>query len=527
MPKTDRALARRRSEFAPTWLDRFLIGLFPRWGLQRYRARSAALLNQRHYDSAAAGRRTEGWTRRSTDANTAAQGSIIALRELSRDLLRNNAWARRGVSVIAENTVGWGIGARVQGEAKQAMDLWDRWASSTRCDYGGRLDFAGLQDLVMQTVATSGEALILRHVADSQDRLTIPLRLQVLEPDHLDLAKTGPGATTGGWINQGVEFDRRGRRVAYWLFESHPGATGVLPTAGNVSKRFSAEDVLHIYRMERPGQLRGIPWLAAAIVRIKDFDDFEDAQLMQQKVAACFGAFVQDTEGLGVSPLGDPSKMSGDETKRIETLEPGQIQYLQPGKSVTFAQPSQPTNEAFSERQLRAVAANLGITYEDLTGDYSRVNFSSARMARLAHWRNVDSWRWKMLIPQFCVPAWGWAMDLAGALYGFDAPLATWAGPPMPMLEPDKEGTAYSRLMRNGVMTLRQVLRERGEDPDLHLQEIAETNKRLDALKIWLDSDPRRTSAAGLTQERVGAGAGGAKPGGEDASEEEPADSPT
>ena len=483
------------SRFTPSWLDRVLIGLFPRWGLLRYRARATALLSARHYEAASGGRRTEGWTRRSSDANVALQNSIVQLREHSRELLRNNAWARRAVSVVASNTVGWGISARAAGTgADKASKIWDSWASSVRCDYDGRLNFAGLQCLVMQTVATSGEVLIRRHTADSSEDLPVPVRLQVIEPDYLDHNKNGALAA-GGEIRQGIEFDSRGRRVAYWLYGSHPGGLGLM-AGGGVSERHDAKDIIHVYQVERPGQVRGVPWLSPAILRLKDFDDFEDAQLSQQRIAACFGAFVQDLEGTSPAPLGAESTTD----PLIEELQPGQVQYLRPGQSVTFAQPPGAIDAAFTERQLRAVATCIGITYEDLTGDYSKVNFSSARMARIAHWRNVENWRWQMLIPQMCETVWRWVMGANIASDDRGVPAVTWAAPPMPMLEPEKEGLAYSRLIRSGAVTLYQVIRERGEDPDAHLAEIAAGNKKLDDLGIWLDSDPRRTSAAGLVQ---------------------------
>ena len=166
---------------------------------------------------------------------------------------------------------------------------------------------------------------------------------------------------------------------------------------------------------------------------------------------------------------------------------------------MTFAQPPTTSdNESFSATQLRRIAATIGVTYEDLTGDYSQVNFSSARMARLAHWANVYIWQWKMLIPQFCGGVWTWVMQMAAERFGWsDVPTAEWSPPPMPMIEPEKEGLAYSRLLRNGIMTLPQVIRERGEDYDTHLAEIKESNDRLDAMGIVLDCDPRKTSGTG------------------------------
>lgn len=488
------------SDFRVTWLDRFLIGVAPEWGLRRVRHRAAAQLVARSYEAAAGGRRTAGWSRNASDANAANSRSLIALRELSRDLRRNNGWARRAIQVIGNNTVGWGIEAKALAGtpelAARALELWQSWASSPLCDYDGRLPFSGLQRLVLQTVVESGEALVVRERARSADGLSIPLRIRVLEPDYLDVQRDGVLGPGGGPIVQGVELDGRGRRVAYWLYTYHPGSNRV---AGSVfgSQRVPVEDVIHVYQVDRPGQTRGVPWLASAIAKLQDFDEYDDAVLLQQKIAACFGAFVQDLDGAATA-IGQQSE--SDEL--LESLEPGQIQYLPPGKSITFAQPPGVADHGgFSVTTLRRIAASIGVTYEDLTGDYSQVNFSSARIARLSHWANVHAWRWDMLMPQLCDGVWRWAMELAAALNGWpEVPRAAWTPPPMPMLEPDKEGLAYTRLIRSGMMTLHQAIQERGEDPATHLAEIAAINAELDRLGIILDSDPRRTTINGQGQ---------------------------
>jgi capsid protein len=78
-----------------------------------------------------------------------------------------------------------------------------------------------------------------------------------------------------------------------------------------------------------------------------------------------------------------------------------------------------------------------------------------------------------------------------------DAPVARWTPPPMPMIEPDKEGIAYQRLIRIGGMTWAEMVRERGYDPDEVLDEIEEWNKKFDAKGVILDSDPRHMSQQG------------------------------
>lgn len=488
----------RETELRVTWWDRFLIGIAPIWGQRRIEARARVQFLARHYEAAQGTRRTYGWHRSSSDANTAAVAALASLRELSRDMRRNNGWARRGFEVIANNTVSWGIMPRSRpnrsiARNKAATEMWNDWADTTACDFDGRLNFYGLQRLVMETIAESGEVLIVKQPGDD---LSIPMRLQILEPDYLDTSKHGLATPDGGSIIGGVEFDKRGRRVAYWMFSSHPGAMGIL-TSRFESTRVPADRVLHVYRVERPGQVRGVPWLASAITRLKDLDDFEDAELMQQKVAACFGAFVTDMDGTS-SPAGKPD----DDDDELEHLEPGHVSYLKPGEQITFAQPPRAQDSAFSTRVLRRIAVSLGVPYEELTGDYSQVNFSSARMARLAHWQNVHVWREHMLIPQLCAGVWRWAMEIATGMEGWPrVPVAAWSAPPMPILEPDKEGLAYQRLVRAGAMTWPQMVRELGYDPTEQLDEIEAFNKEIDDRGIVLDVDPRRTTAGGQQQQ--------------------------
>lgn len=490
-------LAPQRAKMSPVLhqlnlLDRFAIAFFPSWGQSRVKARIATEGLVRHYEAAARGRRTSGWSRGGTDANAAAGTSIAALRELARDLVRNNSWARNGLRTITTNTVGWGIVARAASAHAKLAAAWRLW-SEKQCDADGRLSLAGIQSLAMRSVVEAGEVLIRRRWRRASDGLAIPMQLQVLEADFIDTSVDGVLGSPGTTTVQGVEFDALGRRAAYWLFDKHPGASG--PGLA-ISKRVPASEILHLFFAERPGQVRGTSWLGSVIVNLKDFDEYEDASLMKAKIAAVFAAFVTDVDGAG-SALGETT----EDQPLVETLEPGQISYLRPGQSVEFGTPPVNASDGFSERQLRRVAAGLGVTFEDLTGDYSQVNFSSARMSRIKHWSNVHDWRWQMLIPQLCAGIWEWAME-AATVAGLTetTPTAEWTPPPMPMIEPDREGLALQRLVRTGAMTIDEMVRERGFDPETHWAEYAEGLKRLDSLGIVLDCDARKTNQSGQVQ---------------------------
>jgi capsid protein len=137
------------------------------------------------------------------------------------------------------------------------------------------------------------------------------------------------------------------------------------------------------------------------------------------------------------------------------------------GKSIEFSNPPTVVEGNFDVRMLRKIAASIGVTYEDLTGDYSNVNFSSARMARLAHWANVYDWQWNMMVPRLCDPVWRWAMEMAYLAGGIgDMPAVEWTPQPMPMIDPDKEARAAILRVRGGMATPDHIVQEMGLDPD-------------------------------------------------------------
>ncbi len=100
----------------------------------------------------------------------------------------------------------------------------------------------------------------------------------------------------GGFIVQGVEFDPLGRRRAYWMFPVHPGEVAMFRRASLTSQPVPASSVLHLFDRLRPGQVRGVPWLAPVILKLRDLDEYDDAELVRKKIEACFAAFVTGSD---------------------------------------------------------------------------------------------------------------------------------------------------------------------------------------------------------------------------------------
>lgn len=445
----------------------------------------------RRFEGAAGGRRNDGWRSTGADANAENGPALARLRNRARELRRNNPYAERAVTGIADNVVGAGIVPRPLGKSranKKLVDLWKAWAEETLCDADGLENFYGLQHKVMEAVPEGGEVLIRRRWRKSSDNLPVPMQLQVLEADFLDEEKNGTNGSNQ--IIQGIEFSPIGKRVAYWLFDTHPGANSTWRALE--SRRIPAEDVIHVFLPKRPGQARGYTWFAPVMQRLRNFDEMEDAVMEQAKIAACFAAFVtkddQSQGGRKASPL-------------VERVEPGIIQELAQGEDVTFGTP--PTfngYDSYAWQGLHAISVGLGVPYELVTGDLKGVNFSSGRMGWLHFARRVDVWQWRMLIPQLCCGVWGWFMEAQALLPdGIREDVkAEWTPPRRDMVDPKSEIETVKQRLRNGLVTWPDALRELGiTDPQAHAKNIQEANALLDELGLILDCDPRKVLAAG------------------------------
>lgn len=497
--------------------DRFVSFFSPTQEFKRARFRLAAEMF-RKYEGAASGRRTKNWKAPGTSASAEIQGSLDVLRNRSRQLVRDNPYATKGIQAITANVVGWGIVGQIKVDAAQKnssgvnklsqqrtdelTNVWNSWADSKACDYDGRNTLYGLQRLIMRGVAESGEILIRKR---NVSRRTVigkdgfptevpPVALQVLESDFLSTQMNWSTIEAGNFIVDGIEFDQNGNRVAYHLFEEHPGnsfsiISGTAFKNGFKVNRVPASEVIHVYRLDRPGQVRGVPWLAPVMMRLRDFDEYEDAQLVRQKIAAMFAVFVKDLDGvdslLAQNATGDSSLG--------EKVEPGIIEILPPGKDISLAQP--PIVQGYGEYSsnvLHAIAAGLGVTYEALTGDMSQVNFSSARMGFLEMNRNIEEWREDIMLAQFLNPTFDWFRQGA-EIIGVDTTRsrAIWSAPRREMIDPVKEVAAAKDAIRSGLMTQSEAIRMAGNDPQRFFEEMAQDNKTLDKLGLILDSDPR------------------------------------
>jgi lambda family phage portal protein len=463
-----------------------VVGVFsPRAKLRRVKdRRKLSILEKRYYQGAKKSRRTEGWYTSGTSADAEIAAALPTLRDRSRDLVRNNSYAARGMQVIQVNVVGKGIRPAISAKServeKKIKSEWIRWAETPMCDFDGKHDIYGLQSLIMRAIAESGEILVRKRFTKDG------LKLQVLESDYL-VTEQGLSVETsvgGNYVSQGIEYDSLGQVVAYHLHREHPGSLGLDVSFDSSYDRIRVpkDEILHLFRQDRPNQNRGVPWLSNCMQRLKDFDDYEQAQLIRQKLSACYMAFVSDIDG---------AELTEDEEEMLEKFEPGAIEMLPPGKSIDFAKPPEVSENYgdYTRVMLQAVATGLGVSYEALTGNLKDINFSSSRMGWLEFQRNIDFWRKTLMVQGFCEPIFSWFLESL-MIDGVNTTnvSSTWTPPSREMIDPTKEVPSTIDQITYGIKTLSEVLLEQGKNPEDHFEALRRERETLDSLGVTLEN---------------------------------------
>ena len=482
-------------------LDRAVLWVSPTAGARRIAARARATMLQSAYDGASSSHRNANRRYRPGDANAAIQSGATRLRYAARDLERNNPLAARGFSVLTSNVIGSGIIPAVAGmrsaRGRDALQgIVNAHCDTPSIDIAGRQNLYGLEGTAFHAAVRDGESLMVRVRRKSAAGLPLPFQVGVYEADHLDdrvHGRLGNG-NTGIW---GIEFDPDGRAVAYHIYDRHPGDT-VLHSA-LTSTRYPAEDVVHLYRIDRPGQARGVSWIAPVIVRLGDSEDVKDAYILRQKIAACFAVFIKRN-----SMAGAPEDVGADRSKagnRLETVEPGIIEYLEPGEDVTTGTPPVVGDiEPFFRVSGRDVAVGLGITYEVLTGDLTGVNYSSYRGGWLEFQRNITTWTEQMVMPQMCWKLGQWIMD--GLQLVATVPKGVridWTPPRREMINPKEDVETASVAAKGGLGTRSRWLRSLGFDPEKVDEERAEELAREKKLGLVYDTNLSANRPAAAT----------------------------
>ncbi|MEM6497037.1 MAG: phage portal protein [Pseudomonadota bacterium] len=398
-----------------------------------------------------------------TSMNATSLSSTLAARRALYSVT-NNPHAARAQAVFVSSFIGDGIRPRSQHPSepirKRLNEGFRRFATSA--EISGRRDLFGLQADAAAMMVTHGEAFVLhRYVRNAANELE--LRLAVIHPDQIPRSESRD-LPNGNIVRQGIELDRFSRIVAYYVLDHRPD--DMRAPVNFTPRRIPARQVLHIFRPLEAGQLRGISWFAPVLLILHELDQWSDATLVKQKLSSMYAGVLSDPDGAG-SPLTDDHSHPAD----MPRLEAGSILSMPPGKQLDFTNP--PDSADFppvAKYYLRAIASGLGLTYDQLSGDLSDVNFSSIRAGTIEFRRMVSQVQHQIIIRNLCQPIWNWWVDfeiLSGRLSSGQREQyqqVKWLPPKFHYVNPQQDVQADKIMLANKLKSRAEIVAERGFD---------------------------------------------------------------
>jgi lambda family phage portal protein len=436
--------------------------------------------SKRYYQGAIANRLTSDWFTTNLSADNILRWALYRLRARTRDLERNNDYARKFLREVEQNIIGHN-GVKLQCQAKtkyknlpdsdkntEVEQAWAQWGKVSGVDGS---NFRDICKLAMRRVAVDGEVLI--RIIKGYDN-PFNFGLQILESDLLD-EKLYEDLPNGNSIVMGVEKDGYGKPVAYWLFNRYPYD---LNTQGVKHIRVPAEEMIHLFMRERPTQTRGIPWFVSAIIKLRMLGAYEEAELVGARIgSAKMGFFTQSLEG---------AEYTGDKDENgeiISEVEPGILEKLPPGVDFKPFNPSSPNTqfENFNKALLRGISSGIGGAYNTIANDYESVNYSSLRASELEvreFWKDIQEW----FISNFLDRVYNEWLPFAILSNQVSIPYTDikrftnikWQARRWGWVDPLKDAQGKVLEMDNGLTTRTQILAEQGIDFEDLLIQMAE-----------------------------------------------------
>lgn len=444
----------------------------------------------------------KGFNVESGNASEDINDNNYTLRQRSRILYMSAPIAAAALKRQRTNIVGPGLRLKstidrdVLGMTKEQAEEWQRhtqaefslWANRKQtCDATGVNNFYGMQQLVALSWPMSGDVFALIKRAETSPLMPYSLRLHILEadlvrtPNDMLVAQGHPlagGITTlklpnGNTILDGVETDRGGAVVAYHIANTYPNQLDGTPTkftrVDAYGKLTGLPNVLHIMDAERPGQYRGVPYLAQTIEPMLQMRRYTEAEITAAVVQSFFTAFIKTEADPSNIPFNEARGADAEEVSRDPNeyeMGPGTLNVLEPGEDVTFGSPTHP-NTGF-DTFMRALCEQVGACLEipaDLLLMSFNASYSASRAALLEAWKGFKMRR-EWLTDDFCRPVYEIWLTEAVARGRISAPGfltdpiirqaylgSEWIGPSQGQLDPTKEVAAAVSAIENGLST--------------------------------------------------------------------------
>lgn len=271
------------------------------------------------------------------------------------------------------------------------------WFDATRTN-----TFTGMMRLAIAVFLTTGESISTVEWVRESNR---PYKTCIQDIRSSRLCNP-LGQSDTRYLRRGVVKDDRGKALSYWIrkgerLDYYPDDYAFTWTNVAVEKPWGRAQVVHIIEQHDYGQSRGIADIVSVLKNIRMTKKFREIVLQNAVVNATYAAAIESelpseviVAALGNAP--DPmlamnqvyggymgalsSYLTGGKNIAVDGVK---IPHLFPGTKMRLQNAGTPggVGSSFEESLLRHTAAGLGVSYEGLSRDFSKTNYSSGRLA--------------------------------------------------------------------------------------------------------------------------------------------------
>lgn len=467
------------------------------------------------YAGASRNRTNRDWKSPNVSADAAIVPDAPVLNARARQMVNDNSYAKSAVRAFKRNIVGTGINPTfaAMDANGNTLDVFNKmagvewWDWSTRpdlCDIEGVRSFVDIQRWAVTEIITVGEAFVIWRYDYARHDNTgdCGLVLQCVESEQLDTTLT---QCNGNEVRGGIEANQFGKAIAYHFYTRHPNdlahsiggkwnsdirinedwdtrephEKGTQHSYLAQSVRVPAAHVMHVYDPDRARQSRGVSRFHSVLQRLRDLDQFEYAELLKARAQACIGFAIESdpgqwgNDGLSITDTGEGNPRTDTDGNDEFASQPLMVARLAKGEKINAFTPTSPSGQfsPFVMQNARAIAAGLGLSYEQLVRDFTNGSFSSQRQSLLEDRREFQMFI-SDICNKLCQPVARqfiqWAM-LEGRIPTVKAPMSAlayikWRGQGWQWVDPEKEVNAHEKALSLGLETKEGILGEKGED---------------------------------------------------------------
>lgn len=532
-----------RKKVTPNIIDKTVEFFAPVAGARRRSARIALAMADSYYPGASKTKRslsTLNSSRIGEDADSILEYERQTLVDRSRTLVATDPIVSGLVGANCTSIVGAGLKFQSRIDAaylgfnddqqeekeNQIEREFALFSDSIECDYSRQLNFDGLQELALRSIFSSGESIGLTPFLE-RAKFPYGLKVQLLESERLCNKdhKINGKQENGNYLYDGIEKDEAtGAPVKYHICSDFPtnykkGSPFTWAEIDAFSDKTGLPNVLHIYKILRPGQSRGVPPLTPIIDLVHNLTKYDKAVLDGAIVQTLFTVFLKTEEGeTDVKTTNITDETGAESTDKDLKLAPGGIFGLRPNEDIITASPGMPQSnfDPFTLSMFRRIGIAFEIPYEVLIKHFSS-SYSASKAAFQEAWRMFKTRRlWFARF--FCQPIFESFMFEAVARGRIDAPgffddpmirraycSSIWVGPSQGHINPVDEANAIGIRTGMGLTTMTdETVEYNGGNYERNIRQMAKEQRLVTTAGVVLQNPAKQAPTGNKIDQLMG-----------------------